>query len=184
MAGTNFINRIGIHTTAETAIPSIPAEVGSNMADTSGYVTIGRSQGDDDADLDGGSVGVSFMNEKGQVMPPRSLTREDIVLFRNGVDELTFSCYDGRKELFEMASSVEVDSHITKLLDTLTKRTVWVEVNGLWVDYFPNCDVAITGFTGDYEGDEGSVNKTDFIVTPCATATIAGGWWRYNYDQS
>lgn len=175
---TNFINRIAFNLTPETACPVLPAQ-GSNIADLSGWVVFGAKAAGADADLAGEDVEFSFMEEYGEIRPARSLTRDEIVNFANGVDEISFTAYDGSEDCLSVASSLTTAAHITQATTTTTYRTMLIEVNGLWVDYFPKCDVRVTTATGGYVGDPAVL---EFTVRPCGTSTIPGGWTR-NYYQ-
>lgn len=178
VAETNFIHRIGIHASAETALPSLPSK-GSNMSSTTGFVIIGTIQDGDDADLDGGDVVATFFDESGEVHPPRSLTREDIVNFRNGIESVAFTAYDGSEALLALASNLSAAANITEAVATNTRRTMFVEVNGRWSDYYPDCDVRMITSGGGYTGDPVT---TEIMVRPVATASIKGGWQRHHYQ--
>jgi hypothetical protein len=182
MAETNFINKIYIHATGETALPTLPSK-GANITSYSGAVAIGSRQGGDGADLDSESVTVTLFDEFGEVMAPRSLTREDMLYFANGVDTVEFTAYDGSEALLTLASTFTVAANVLEPTAATTKRTVAIEVNGLWVDYFPSCVVAVTQFSGAYAGDKSAVSKTTFTVRPCATMNQPGGWERHYYQS-
>lgn len=180
MAETSFVNRIAFHATPETTAPTAPAK-GSNIASLSGWTVIGSIQAGHDADLDADGVEITFFDEKGEVMPPRSLTREEVLNFRNGVDTITFTAYDGSEALLALGSSLTPTTNITEAVQATTYRTMVVEVNGLWFDYFPRCEVTVTSVPAGYTGEPA---KTVFTVRPTATSTIKGGWQRHHYQAA
>lgn len=180
MAVTNYVNRIAVHANAEQAVPTLPA-LGSNIADLSGWVIIGSRHAGADVDLAGEDIAASFLDEKGEVRAPRSLCREEVVNFANGIDELSFTCYDGAEALLALGSSLTTTSHVTEAVSTVSYRTVLVEVNGVWVDYYPKCTIDITSSGGGYVGDP---VVTEVMVRPCGTATVRGGWQRHYYQPA
>jgi hypothetical protein len=183
MAETSFINKIAIHATANTAVPTLAAK-GANIATWTGFSEIGSAQRGDDGDLDEDSVAIGFLAENGEVRPPRSLTREDLLLFANGVDSFTFVVYDGSEALLALDSDIAQASNVSEKSGTRAKRTVIIEVNGLWIDYFPNCVVQVSQIAGSFVGDKKAVSKTTFTVYPCATTNQKGGWERHHYQAA
>lgn len=178
MANTNFVRRIAFHLTPETASPTVPA-AGSDIASLSGWIVIGSTQASEDADLDAGSVTISLLDDKGEVAPPRSLTREEVVNFRSGVDQVEFTAYDGSETLLSIHSTMTASGNVTQPVKALTYRTMLIEINGKWYDYFPKCEVSVTSMDAGYTGDPA---KTTFVVRPCATASALGGFSRHHYQ--
>lgn len=171
-ASTNVIYQIGIHATAETAIPTVPNKY-SNMTMT-GYTVIGSIARGDSADLDEATVTNPFDREKTIIKPPLSLAISDAIVNTSGAGEFSFTCYDGNETLLTLDSNLTVTSHVGEFTTTTTKRAVIIEVNGLWVDYFPNCLVHVTQSVAGVK----AATTTQFTVTPIGTTTVKGGWQR------
>lgn len=181
MAETSYINKIGFNATAESAPPTAPNK-GSNVSNWGSYTTLGSIQAGDDFDADEGDLKVSFFDETGEVHPPRSLTREATVVFKNGVDNFTIPVYDGQETLLALCSDVGQSSHITEKAATLTYRTVIVEVDGLWMDVYPKCRVAFTESSQNYAGKKPVTGMLK--ITPHATTSYPGGWYRVHYQAA
>lgn len=175
-AETSILYQIGIHTTAETSCPTVPARYSHMSLSGAGFTVIGSRDRGDDADLDEDTVNLAFSREDVDINPPLSLTAKDSMLRKAGADVFEFVAYGGNEELMELDSDMSVASHVVSFGTTRTKRTVIVEVNGHWVDYYPNCVVKVTQIPAGLT--EGGVGRTRFSVRPLGTSSIGGGWQR------
>ena len=174
MAETSVIHQIGIHATGGTAQPAAPLKFAHIDLATATFVVLRSAQDGDDGDLDSESVTNPFVRVYAPVQPPLSLGVEDYVYKGGAVQPFEFMCYDGREELLELDSGIVIASNIAQLAATATKRAVCIEVNGLWVDYFPSCIVNVIESAGSIEEPV----RTKVKVMPMATATLKGGWSR------
>lgn len=178
MAESNVIKRICVHATAETAVPSL-TDKGTPLAVTTWtaatWVPIGSIQRGDTADVHDDDVDISFLDEFAQVKPPLSLTVEDYALLSAGAESLSFMAYDGQEALLTLDSLMSVASHVAQIGTTLTYRAVCVEVNGLWIDYFPKCLLKVIPAGMGVKNSA----RTQIIARPVATSTILGGWQRH-----
>ncbi len=182
MAGTSVINKIAIASTAEVGAPTVP-DLGDNVSSWAGFSTIGSVQSQsDDADLGDENQTIEELRSIAEVKPPRSITREDIVLISRALNSFGFTAYDGREALLVLDSTIAVVSNVASYGSTLSFRTVVVEVNGVFYDYFPRCAVFMTTSTGGY-GEDGVV-KTEFEILPCATVSVPSGHQRKFYQAA
>lgn len=184
MAETNIINRIAIHATAETAPPTL-ASKGSNITQsawsTAGFETFGGRVGfSDDLDLDQESVGIVMDRQISFVDPPRGMGYQDAIPTKNRITEVTFQCYDGSEALLTLDSDMSVASNVAELALTGTKRTLCIEVNGLWVDYFGTVLLQVTDLPGGAIAGEG-VQKTMVRATVLGGTAADGGLERRYY---
>ncbi len=142
MASTSLVNKIGIHATAETALPTLPGSSGSNIASWSGWSTLGSvSSQSDTADLDADSIDFDFVTEIAKIQAPRDLAVQERIMLQNYIDGFSFVCHDASEALLTLASHVSISSNQMTFSGTLTNRTIAIEVNGYFVDYFPSCAV-------------------------------------------
>jgi len=179
-AETSIIYQIGIHATAETTVPSLPNKY--SHISLPGWTVIGSRDRGDDADLDEDNVDIGLVREDVEINPPMALTAKDALLRKAGADSFEFVCYDGSEDLLELDSDISIAGNIASMSTTRTKRTVLIEVNGLWVDYFPNCVVRVSQMpTGIAEG---GISRTRFQVRPLGTSTIGGGWQRHWFQAA
>lgn len=181
---TNFVNRVAIHPTAETAMPALAA-LGSNIAQATwsgaGWTTLGSvNQHGDDVDLDADSIDTPFLAEEGIIQPPRSMTREETVAFQSGADAFEIPCYDTSQDLMDLDSNADSDGVVWEKGGTMTYRAVAIEIAGLAVKYFPKCLIRVMSDNGGYAGD--NPGKVTLQVVPHATSTIPGGMQKHYYS--
>lgn len=175
---TNFIWRILVGDEANMALPTIPS-AGSNFASISGYTAIGSIDRGDDADLDEDTVDIAYFDEDGEVMAPVALSRIDTVALRNGVDSFSFVCYDASKLVMGLASDIVQSGEESQKSLVTVKRTVIIEVNGLYADYFPNVHLKlITGKAGI--AADGAA-RTEFMAKCNRGTVVTSGHKRVNY---
>ena len=175
-AETSIIYQIGIHATAETAIPTAPAKYAHINLSGAGFTVIGSRDRGDTADLDEDTLDLAFVRESVDIDPPLSLTAKDSILRKAGADSFEFVCYGGQEDLLALDSDISITSHVASFGTTRTKRAVIVEVNGLWVDYYPSCVITVKELPAGLT--EGGISRTKFSVRPLGTSTIGGGWQR------
>jgi len=178
---SNFIRRVLIATAAETTRPTAPA-LGSNISSVSGWFSLGSRARGDDGDLDGDRIDVPMFTEYGVIHPPQAMVPTDYVAMQNGPDVFDFVAYDVSKSVVELASDMSYTGQLgTKTLDTV-KRSLVIEVNGLFYLYFPNVELAITtigqGFSTDGQA------KTTFNCKPCAGLTVPAGFLKVDYEAA
>lgn len=186
MAETNLINRVAIHATASSALPTLPAK-GANIAKsawtTATYSTLGSvARHGDDADITDDSVDATVERVVEEIMQTRGLQREDLILLQNRVSEFSIVAEDVSEDLMALASDMAVTSHVTDYAATLTFRSVAIEINGLRLDWYPQCAVFIDGESAGY-GTDGKA-KTTFIFMPVATTAAPSGRLRYHYQAA
>lgn len=175
-AETSIIYQIGIHATAETSCPVTPAKYAHMALAGAGFTIIGSRDRGDDADLDEDTVDLGFVRENVDIDPPLSLTAKLSIMRKAGADSFEFVCYDGAEDLLELDSDITIAGNTAEMGTNRTNRTVVVEVNGHWVDYYPNCVVTVTQIPAGLT--EGGISRTRFQVRPLGTETIGGGWQR------
>ena len=176
---TNFLNRILIASAADASELTAPA-AGSNISSISGWTAIGSVARGDSADLDADSVEITFYDVYGEILPPVALVKSDVVPLQNGVESFSFVCYDASETLLTLASDITVTGNAAQKTLTSVKRSVTIEVNGLFYDYFPNVELCITGVPVGIAEDGAS--RTQFMGRVCAGATITSGWKRKWYQ--
>lgn len=186
MAETSLINRIAIHATASSALPTLAAK-GANIAKsawtTATFSTLGSVQrGGDDADIMGDAIEATRERIVEEIMQTRGLQREDLILLQNRITEFVIPCEDVSEDIFTLASDITVASHEATHAAALTFRTVAIEINGLCIDYYPKCAVFIDGQAAGYgEGGKAVVN---LICMPVATTSYPAGWSREWYQAA
>lgn len=172
MANTNLIWKIGIHPTANTAKPTIPAQ-GAHVTMT-GFTTIGSVTRGDNLDLDEESVTLPFAREYSMVKPSVSLAAHDHILKSAGATDWSFTTYDISQALLVLDSNIASSTNTMTFTATTTKRTVMLEVNGYASMYFPQCVVSVEQIAGGIAGDDAAM-KAQVTIRPEATSSIPGG---------
>jgi hypothetical protein len=176
---TNFVRRILIADAANATQLTAPNR-GSNISTITGWTAIGATAKGDDGNLDSDAVEYSCFDEVGVVQSPISLVPEDVVPFQNGIESFGFTCYDASEAVIELASDVTVTSNVAQKTLATVKRSVIVEVNGLFFDYFPNVELSITAMPNGLT----DVSKLTFMARVCAGTVLASGWNREYYQAA
>lgn len=181
--GTNYVNRVAIHPTAETSLPALAA-AGSNIAQATwagaGWTTLGAVRRGDAVDLDADTIEIPEINEVGVIRPPRSMAPEDSVNFAGGADEFEIPCYDVGQTLHELHSGAEVDGNEVENGGEIVYRAVAIEIAGIKVRYLPKCRLYIVNQNAGFAGD--NPGKTLVGVVPHATTSIPAGIKEYYYE--
>ena len=179
-AETSVIEKIGIHATAATAVPTLPDKDSGTPMTMTGFVTIGSRDKSHDADLNEDSLTVPFARDDAVVDPPLGLAAADHIQKKAGAIPFEFTCYDAAEALFALDSDISITTHVASMDTTRTKRAVLIEVAGKYVDYFPQCVVQV--MEGSVGGGEAGTTKV--LVSPEGTSTVPGGWQRHWYQPA
>ena len=169
---TSLINKIAIAAASSASEPTVP-DKRSNVASWVGFTTIGSIDAGDDANLGEDNVEVTLERVISEIRATRQLSRDDIILIQNSVDAVSFSCYDGSEALMTLDSTISVVSNEAQHGTTLTARTLVVEVNGLWYEYYPRVALFLDGESGGF-GEGGEV-ITSFTALVMRTAAYPSG---------
>lgn len=181
-ANTNIINRIAIHATASSALPTLAA-VGSNITvgawGASGYDTFGgRNSRGDDYDIDEDAV--SFFNVTEtfvDVSAPLSDGIDDTILISRKLEPIELQLYDIDQAMFAFDSAGDITSSVFTWADpgTATKRAVAVEINGIGLWSFPSCHVSVKSV----EGAAVDVVRTVLTIKPINTTELPNGGFNF-----
>jgi hypothetical protein len=186
MAETSLINRIAVHAAAETALPTLPAKranIAKSAWTTATFVTLGsimRGEGGDNADINDDSVEATTERVVEEIFQTRGLQREEINLLKNRIDTISIRCEDASAALFALASDITITSNVATFAKTLTYRTLAIEINGLFIDYYPKVAIFIENPTAGF--GEGGKGMTTLVCMPVATTTVPAGWSRAWYQ--
>lgn len=184
MAETSLINRIAIHATASSALPTLPAKrvnITKAAWTTATWKTIGSvARLADDGDITDEGIEMTTERVTQEIMTTRGLQREDLILLQNRITEFTIVCESPSEAIFTLASDISITSHEATFASALTFRAVAIEVNGLWIDYFPSCAVFIDSPSMGY-GEDGK-SLVNIVVMPIATTSYPAGFSRKWYQ--
>lgn len=178
MPGASLVNVIAVHATNSTAHPTA-ASAGSNIAQATwaaaGFVTIGKVDDvGNDIDLDEDTMEPTWIKEFATIRPPRGNAPSDKVLMSHRVEPFEFSCYGVPQNLFALDSNANISSNKFGTTNTVTKRTVVVEINGIGLLWIPiaivTTNIKAVGFAGD-----GGVARGGIMVDPLRHATHTTG---------
>lgn len=186
MAETSLISRVAIHATASSALPTLPAK-GANIAKSAWTTATWKTGGSvarhgDDFDINDESIEYTVERAVEEIMQTRGLQREDLILLQNRITEFSIACEDGREALWNLASDISITSNEATFDEALAFRAVAIEVQGLWIDYFPKCGVFIDSLSAGY-GEDGKAITT-LIVMPVATTAYPAGFSREWYQAA
>lgn len=185
MAETNYIDKVCLHDTANSALPTL-ASKGNNITQsdwsTAGFDTIGSVDGySDDLELDEETISYVVDRQRLTVDPARGLGIHNIIPIKNRVTEVSFVVYGGSETLFDHDSDMVIANNIGEFGLTGTMRSLAIAISGLWVDSFGNCLIQITDVPGGAYAGDGNVQKT-LVTAYIAKSTAAkGGWERQWY---
>lgn len=182
MPGTNIINRIALHATAETALPTLPA-AGSNISTadwgTAGYVTMGgRNSRGDDYDFDEEEVNIlSVENNYADISAPLSDGLDARHILSRKLNDIELNLYDIDTAILSMDSAIDLTSSVLKWDDPTspTYRSVAVEIYGEGIFYFPKCFVTLE----EMNGSIGEAVRTKMVIKPVNTSSLPNGGWSY-----
>lgn len=179
MANTSIINRIAIHATASTALPTLPASTGSNVSKadwtTAGFETIGsRELRSDNYDIDEDSFAFSVEERFHETRAPLSHGIDEKVMLGNRLNDIEIPLYDIDGALLTLASDMDFSTSRATWATSYTNRTVAIEVNNLGIFEFPN---AVIRFTNIEMGmAENQVARCTMVITPVNASGYPGGW--------
>ncbi len=179
MSNSHLVNRIAIHATADTAMVTLPASAGSNVAKatwtSAGYVTAGMvDMRLDDYDTDEDTF-TPFQVERrdAEIAAPFSQGIDDMILLSQRLVAAEFMLYDIKESLLTLGSDITVASNIAKLATSYTARTVGIEIYNTAMIYIPH---AIIKFESIEMGlGEDGVARTKMVVQPINTTAAPGG---------
>lgn len=184
---TSLLNKIAIAAAAGTAMPTIPA-LGANVASWTGWTTCGSINRHTDAiSLASDRIAIAYEKELAILREVRSLAPDDAVLISRSVAAFTFSVHDGGQSLYTLDSAMTIATATSaattgEFASSLTKRTVIVETNGQYLDYYPNCVVFVESSESGYGAD--GIGTSQVYVLPLAYTGYASGWKRVFYQAA
>lgn len=183
MANTSIVNRIAIHATASTALPTLPAATGSNVSQsdwsTAGFETISsRELKSDNYDIDEETFSFSVEERFHETRAPLSHGSDEVLLLGNKLNPIEVTLYDIDGALLTLASDMSFSTSRATWANSYTARTVAIEINGLGIFEFPS---AIVTFTNIEMGPvENQVARCLMMIKP---QNVSGsdypGGWRY-----
>lgn len=183
MAGTSLVNRLAIHPTASTSLPTLPA-AGSSIAKASwtsaGFETIGsREYGSDNYDLDENAFNWNVEELWHETRAPFSDGIDEIILLNRKLVDIEVALYDIDTSLLQLSSDISVTSEVHTWTSTVTKRTVAIEVVGIGIFEFPN---ALVRFTNVEMGKgDNQVARATMMIKPINASGYPGGWKYTSY---
>jgi len=179
MAGTSIVSRIGIHATAETALPTLPAAPGSNVAvaswSSAGFETINsRNLHSDDYDTDIETFQWNVEEHVHETVAPISDGVDDVILLGRRLEDLEIKLYDIDEGLLTLGSDISVTSNVATWASTFTNRTVGIEINNTAMFQFPKSVIRFTNI--EMGPDEGQVARATMMIKPLNVSGKPGGW--------
>jgi len=183
MADTHVIRKVAIGTEA-LAVPTLP-NVGSSIDWTASALVAWTTCGSiralsDDCDLDENSVEISTVRNLAEVMPPLSLTREDLMILNNGIEQVGFTCYGTRATVIGLDSTIAAVGNVQERGATLTWKSLLVEIKDKGFDYYPSVAIFLDGHSGSVS----EVVKAAFVCIVRGTTTIPSGHQWHNYPAA
>jgi hypothetical protein len=183
MAETSLVNRVAIHATAESALPTRPS-AGTNITQaawsTAGFDTIGSSNlRSDEYDIDEDSFNWAVEERKHRTSAPISDGIDETILLGRKLEPFEIKMFSIDAALLTFGSDIAVASSVVTWANTMTYRAVAWEIYGQGVFSFPKCDVSFTNIEMGMVEDQ--VARATMIVVPHNTSTHPGGWHYEEY---
>ena len=178
MAETSIINRIAIHATAESSLPTRPS-AGSNITTSawgaSGFDTIGsRNLRSDDYDVDEDAFTFAVEERKHRTSAPISDGIDETILLGRKLEPIEIKLFDVDIALWTLLSDVVVASSVAKWQDSINYRAIAIEIFGQGLFSFPKCDVSFTNIEMGMVEDQ--VARATMMIVPHNVSGSHGGW--------
>jgi len=175
MASTGTIRKIVFAPASEVAKPTLPA-LGSNIdwdaiVATWPYV-LGKLEDGDLGDLDEDTIEITPRHESILIDPPLAQNTEDEIIFKNGIELVTFTVYSFNNNLLGLSSTASHASGVVEEGLTITHRTMVIEVTGIGIHYFPKVRVKVAGMPGGVK----ELSKINFECPVRKTTSIPSGY--------
>jgi len=179
MAATSLVNRIGIHATAETSLPTLPGSSGSNIDQSSwssaGFETISsRNFKSDDLDIGESEWNLTVDERIHYTSAPLSDGADEAILLGRRLAPIEIQCYDISEKILTLGSGMTASSNINQWTGSLTPRAVGIEINGLAMISFPKCIVTISDIVMGQT--EGQVAQVTLRLNPLNASGVTGGF--------
>lgn len=183
MAGTSLVNRVAIHATASTSLPTAPS-AGSSIAKSAwtsaGFETVGsRDHGSDNYDLDESAFNWNVEEVWHETKAPFSDGVDEVILLSRKVVDIEVQLYDIEDSLLQLASDISVSTNTHTWTSTVTNRTVAIEIVGIGIWEFPN---ALVRFTNVEMGKgDNQVARATMMIKPINASGYPGGFKYISY---
>lgn len=151
--------------------PSLGAKANYKDPSWDAWTTVGKIQAGDVADLDEDSIDSTPREESIDIDPPLSQNREDEILHKNGIDQVTFSIYSAGLEVMSLSSTSQIGEDEGQEGVDIAFKAMVVEIAGVGFDYYPRVRVKIAGAPGGIK----SLRKYNFICKVFGTVQVPSG---------
>jgi hypothetical protein len=179
MANTSIVSRIGIHSTAETALPTLPSSAGTNVTvsawGSAGFLTVNSvNLHSDDFDIDEDTWNWSVEERVHETSAPISDGVDDAILLGRKLNDIEIKLYDISETLLTKASDIAVASNVATWASSFTNRSVGIEINKTAMFFFPKSVVRFTDI--EMGAVEGQVARATMMIKPLNVSGKPGGW--------
>ena len=152
-----------------TALP-IP---GSNLTWASPWTEIAVDLGEED-------ISFAMREESLDIEGPLDQNRQSEIMFKNGIDTITFGLYEVAQAAFALSSTNATSSNIEEEGLTITYRAIGLEFNGIGLLYLPKVRLKPVQLTGKIKTQATMVYEGKVF----GTSTIPSGWQWHAFDGS
>ena len=179
MANTSLVNRISVHATAETSLPTLPASTGSNVSKadwtSAGFSTISsRNLKSDNFDIGEAVFNWNVEERIHETSAPIGDGVDEAILLGRKLVDIEFTCYEIDGALLTLGSDMDFTSSVATWATGFTNRAVAIEINNLGIFSFPK---AVVRFTNIEMGQvEGQVAQSTMMIKPLNVSGKPGGW--------
>lgn len=162
----------------DSAKPTLPA-AGGNVTWASPWVyTLGGQPGASDTGyLDEDTVAMKEREESLDIDPPLAQNRLDEIIFKNGLDTVSFAAYTVDAAILALDSTAVNTSGTVEKGTTITYRAMCIEVTGRGIVYCPKVRVKVNA---PAEGGVKKLAKATFECKVFGTTSIPSG---FQYDK-
>ena len=179
MAATSLVNRIGIHATAESALPTLPGSAGTNVTQSAwsaaGFETMSsRNRKSDDLDIGADEWNLTIDEVIHYTSAPLSDGKDEAILISRMLAPIEITCYEFSEKLFTLGSGMTASSNINQWTTDLTPRAVGIEINGLAMISIPKCIVTIVDMVMGQAEDQ--VAQITIRLNPLNASGTTGGF--------
>lgn len=180
MANTSLMNRVAIHMTAESSLPTLPASPGSNISvanwGSAGFSTIRSTNFDaaDEFDIDEETLNFAVEEKLHRTSAPISHGVDEVIMLGRTLEDFEIVLYDFSESLLAFDSSSTNSSSKITWNTAQVNRTIAVEINNIGIVHFPKCYVRFSNI--EMGAVEDQVARCTMMFTPLNVSGFPGGF--------
>ena len=156
-----------------SAVPTALPIPGNNITWSSPWTEIAVDLGEED-------IAFTLREESLDIEGPLDQNRQSEIMFKNGIDTVTFGIYQLAQEAFALSSTNATTSNIEEEGTTITYRAMCFEFTGIGLLYLPKVRIKPLTLSGSIKTQAKMVYEGKVF----GTTTIPSGYQWHEFDGS